>query len=74
MKNYKLKLDGSADAFNEMSIEQMYYQERNTERVSIKVSKRMLKRMKAIAEIQNEESNDRILYGFVKTMLTLNQR
>ena len=74
MNNYKLKLDGSADAFNEMSEEQMYYQERNTERVSIKVSRRMLKRMKAIAEIQNEESNDRILYGFVKTMLTLNQR
>ena len=73
MNNCQLKLYGSVDVFEELDTNQMDNVERKTETVSIKVSKRMLRRMKALAEIQNEVSNDRILYGFVKTMLTLNR-
>ena len=70
MKNYKIKLDGSADAFQELSIEQINTMERKTEKVSIKVSKRMLRRMKDIAGIQGEVSDNRIVYAYIKTTLT----
>ena len=73
MNNYRLKLDGSADAFEELDTNRMDSIDRKTQTVSIKVSKRMLRRMKSIAEIQNEVSNDRILYAFVKTVLSLNR-
>lgn len=70
MKNYKIKLDGSADAFQELSTEQISAMERKTEKVSIKVSKRMLRRMKDIAGIQGEVSDSRIVYAYIKTTLT----
>ena len=73
MNHFKIKLDGSADAISELSTEQMLSRERNTETVSVKVSKRMLKRMKSIAGIVGEASDNRILYAFIKTVLEVNR-
>ena len=72
-QHYRIKLDGSGDAFQELSTEQMLKKERNTETVSVKVSKRMLKHMKSIAGIQNEVSDNKILYAFIKTVLDTNR-
>lgn len=73
MSYYKIKLDESEDAFQELTTQQMLNRERNTETVSVKVSKRMLKRMKSIAGIKNEVSDNKILYAFIKTILDTNR-
>ena len=68
-KHYRIKLDGSES--EELSMSQMAKKETNTEKVSIMVSKRMLRRMKNFTEIQNNVSDNAIVYSYIKHTLTL---
>ena len=68
-KHYRIKLDGSES--EELSMLQMAKKETNTEKVSIMVSKRMLRRMKNFTEIQNNVSDNAIVYSYIKHTLTL---
>ena len=68
-KHYRIKLDGSES--EELSMSLMAKKETNTEKVSIMVSKRMLRRMKNFTEIQNNVSDNAIVYSYIKQTLTL---
>lgn len=68
MSNYKVKMTNSNDTaqLQELSKSEMELLEKTTQKVSIKVSPRMLKKMKQISGLQGSVSNETILYTFVK--------
>ncbi|MGC6421275.1 MAG: hypothetical protein ACON43_00510 [Flavobacteriaceae bacterium] len=73
MSTYKVKMtsgghDPAADV-TRLSESELETMEKMTETVSIKVSPRMMKRMKQITGLQGQVSKERILYEFVKYMI-----
>ena len=68
MSTYKVKMTNSRDTaqIEELSKSEMELLEKTVQKVSIKVSPRMLKKMKQITGLQRSVSNETILYTFVK--------
>ena len=68
MSSYKVKMTNSTDTaqLQELSKSEMELLEKTTQKVSIKVSPRMLKKMKQISGLKGSVSNETILYTFVK--------
>lgn len=74
MSTYKVKMtsgaQGNSAEITKLSESEVQTLEKKTEKVSIKLSPRMLKRMKQITGLQGKVSNDTILYTFTKYMIT----
>ena len=74
MSTYKVKMtsgaEGNSADVTKLSESEILMRETKTEKVSIKVSPRMLKKMKQITGLQGAVSNDTILYTFTKYMLS----
>ena len=72
MSTYKVKMTsgtGSSHAdVTKLSESEIHTMERRTEKVSVKLSPRMLKKMKNITGLQGSISNEKILFEFVKYM------
>lgn len=65
--NYRIKIDGNE--FEELSMSPTKSEPRIP--ISLMVTKRMLRRMKKFSEIQNNVSNDTIVYAYIKDTLNL---
>ena len=67
MDTYRVKMtNGEAEQLQKLSESEKEAIAKKTEKVTIKLSPRIVKKMKQITGLQGQISNDRILYEFVK--------
>jgi len=69
MATYKLKTSGNHTDLEEMTTEKLAKRNRQTEMVSVKLSKNVLSKMKRITGIKNPTSDTAILHAYITTTL-----
>ena len=69
MAVFKVKMDKSIPHMEEQTKEKLSKEQRQTQSVSVKLSKRVLREMKRKAGVKNQVSDNAILHAFITKML-----
>lgn len=69
MATYKLKTSGNHTDLELMTEQKLAKRDRQTNEVSVKLSKNVINKMKKIAKIHNQTSDNAILYAYITTTL-----
>ena len=69
MGTFKIKTSGKHLEMEEMTKEKLAKRDRQTKEVSIKLSANIIAKMKRIAKISNQTSDNAILHAYITTTL-----